>query len=311
MTAAVAERAEGWQDDDPGPEPVAPGEELAPGYLAVELLRRGSAFDVYDAWSVALHCRCVVKLVRPDHPESAALRRRLLAEGRLMLRLNHPHLQRAYEVRSDPALVVSQTVGGATLRSLLDDGRRRLGAGDLALLGSQLASALSYLHGLGRLHLDVKPGNVLVDAGITKLIDFSLAHRLVDGRCRVRPRTGTFGYASPEQARGGVVGPAADVWGLGATLFRAATGLRVVAADDDAAGPDGLRLGGSAAAGATSAAATTAPPTVRSLRRGLVRDVGEVVDACLALDPADRPPLGAVLARFDELSGDGPPRPRG
>ncbi len=297
MTAVLAEdvldEAPAPDDEEEldGPPPVPRGDVVVPGYRAVELLRRGSAFDVYDAWSEDRHCRCVLKLVRPDRADDEGLRRHLLGEGRLMLRLNHPHLQRAYEVRTDPPVVVSQTIGGATLRWLLDDGRRRLGAADLAALGSQLASALRYLHGLGYLHLDVKPGNILVESGAARLIDFSLARR----PGRVGPRTGTLGYCAPEQAGGGRVGPASDVWGMGATLYKAAAGRRPYAETYD---DDGVL-----------AQLTGVPDPLRRVRRGLPRPLTDLVDACLALAPADRPSVEEVLARFDALSGDGPPAP--
>ena len=65
---------------------------LAPGYRVVEHISRGCPLDVYDAWSEARRTRCVAKRLRPDCANDASARRRLLAEGRLLRRLSHPHL---------------------------------------------------------------------------------------------------------------------------------------------------------------------------------------------------------------------------
>src|SRR5690242_5153694 len=92
-----------------------------PGYHVVEHLRRGSLMDVYDCWSVERRCRCVVKVLRPDRSQDQHASRRLVREGRLLQRLVHPHLVRAYEIvrQPRPALVL-ETLTGATLGYLLE-----------------------------------------------------------------------------------------------------------------------------------------------------------------------------------------------
>jgi serine/threonine protein kinase len=113
--------------------------------------------------------------------------------------------------------VVLETLGGSTLAALLEHGP--LDEDDALLMGAQLASAVRYLHRHGWLHLDLKPSNLIADGGRLKVIDLSIAQR----PGRIRPRTGSPGFMAPEQARGDRVGPAADVWGIGAVL-RAAGG---------------------------------------------------------------------------------------
>ncbi|MEV0304874.1 ABC transporter transmembrane domain-containing protein [Streptomyces prasinus] len=90
----------------------------------------------------------------------------------------------------------------------------------LALLGVQLCSALHYLHGQGLLRLDLKPSNVVVDRGHAKVLDLSIARPPGPAPAGV----GTFRYLAPEQARGGPLSAAADVWGIGITLYEAAVG---------------------------------------------------------------------------------------
>lgn len=283
-----------------GPPPLVPGAEIVPGYTVVEHLRRGRDVDTYDAWSVLRHCRCVVKAIRPDLLEdqhSVALLRR---EGRLLLSLAHPHLVRAYElVRGDaqrPTALVLEVLSGATLGYLLDE-FGKLPTSDLGHVGRHLCSALHYLHGSGYVHLDVKPSNVIADEGRAKLIDLGLARK--PGRCPAG--LGTRLYMSPEQAAGEDVGPAADVWGVGLLLYEAATGHHPFLpenADEDAEDeptdsaerPEPLQLSRRA-------------PRVRARRR-LPRPVAEVVDACLEMDPRQRPSLDELDAAVALLVPD-------
>ena len=98
----------------------------------------------------------------------------MIPEGELLATLAHPHLVRGYELVSAPRLaVVMETLTGATLAALIED--PRLGVVDTALLGRQLVSVLGYLHRRGWVHLDVKPANVVVQAGRAVLIDLGLA----------------------------------------------------------------------------------------------------------------------------------------
>ena len=127
-------------------------------------------------------------------------------------------------------MVILETDVGMTLEDIIDERVRRLPVGDLCHLGRQLTSAVHYLHDHGYLHLDIRPGNVMAHGGTAKLIDLSIARP----PGLVRRGTGTQEYLSPEQARGEVVSAASDVWGLGVTLYEAATGLAPFSPLDEA-----------------------------------------------------------------------------
>jgi serine/threonine protein kinase len=209
------------------PPVLEPGSALAPGYEVIEHMSRGNSLDVYDAWSGERECRCVAKLLRPDRAADTRPRRRLLREARLLQELSHPHIVRAYElVRSPQPVLILETLEGETVEHLAGRLRRRLPLGELAHLGLHMCSAMHYLHGRGYLHLDLKPSNVVAQAGLGKVIDLSLARRPGRGSAGV----GTAQYMAPEQARGGAVGAATDVWGIGAVLYEAATGCQPFAA---------------------------------------------------------------------------------
>jgi eukaryotic-like serine/threonine-protein kinase len=262
---------------------------LAPGLVVIEHLSRTRRLDTFEVWSEERACSCVAKTLRPDRREDARAVEALLAEGRLLTELAHPHIVRGYELRTDPhPIVVMETLDGETLAHLVDRHPDGLDAEDVAWLGLHLASALRYLHGHGVLHLDVKPSNVVAEAGRAKLIDLSLARP----PGRYRAGLGTWCNLSPEQARGEAVGPAADVWGLGTVLYEAATGEPAFDEDDgswtDDTGPSGTWDTGDQAAAGYPQLERAAEPAHGPL--------AGAIDACLAPEPSDRPSLDELAA---------------
>jgi serine/threonine protein kinase len=247
-------------------------------------LRQGSDFETYDAWSEARYSRCVLKTIRADR-RNADNRERLRREGRLLTTLDHPHLVRGYELMTRPRLAVAmETLTGVTLSRLFRD--RRLPPRDVAHLGGQLSSALRFLHDHAVLHLDVKPGNITVDAGRARLFDLSLAQ----APGRVAAGLGTADYLAPEQGAGGQVGEAADVWGLGLTLYVAATGANPFHVDAPAEYPQ----------------LTMRAPQAGTVRR-MPRKLALLLDACLEPEPSARPTMAEIAEVCAELCGYGPP----
>jgi eukaryotic-like serine/threonine-protein kinase len=258
------------------------GSRVLPGYRVLGRLHRSNVYDVFDVWSEERWARCVVKTLRPDRLDDRRARAALLREGRLLRDMAHPHLVRAWEVHAAPRpLVVLETLTGQTLSHMIDTSPRPLRAAEAAFLGLHLVAALRYLHGRGLLHLDLKPSNIVAEAGRAVVIDLSVARR----PGRMPPGRGTWCYMAPEQARGGEIGPAADVWGLGVVLFEAVTG--------EAAFTDTL----------TDRPQLAAPaPRVRDVRRVPAALAG-VVDACLRPDPGDRPGLADVREALEVIAG--------
>jgi serine/threonine protein kinase len=266
--------------------PLEAGAAIAPGYEVIAHLHRSNNFDVYDAWSAERASRCIAKTPIPDLLEDRKLMRGLFREGRLLKKLTHPHIVRTYETIREPRpTLILETLTGATLAYLIDTGPRRLPLKDIAYLGLHLCSAVHYLHRHGILHLDLKPSNIVSECQRAKILDLSIARP----PGRVKEGAGTRNYMAPEQTRGEYVGPAADVWGIGAVLFEATTGeLPFGAPEDDEDRYEQLER--------------RAEP-VRSYRR-VPAAFNDLVRSCLEPEPVRRPTVGELVDTLNKLIQD-------
>lgn len=202
------------------------GFEIAPGRSVLRALGGGSRYEALLVWDAHLHAIVVAKVLRPDQAESDRALRDLRREAEAVERLAHPVIVRGFGAVLEgpyPHLLLEH-LEGPTLRRLI----KRSGPlpiQQLLPLALQIASALHYMSADGMVHLDVKPDNIVMGVP-PRLIDLSIA-RTIDGCARLRGPLGTDAYMAPEQCAAGhrgLLGPPADVFGLGATLFHAVSG---------------------------------------------------------------------------------------
>ena len=250
-------------------------------YLLEERIAVGGMARVYRARLRGLggfEKTLVVKQILPELASDPRFVRMFVEEAKAAVRLSHPHIVPVYELGEVDGVyfLAMEYVEGASVQQLLQDGP--LPPPAVAHLGVQLADALDYAHGLGLVHRDVTPRNVLVErTGHARLLDFGVAAPL-DARVEV---FGTPGFMAPEQARGEPVGPAADVFGLGALLYAALAGT-----------PPFPELLG-------AASATEAEPrrAAEPLPDHLPAAVRQAVERALRLDPDERFARAADLGR--------------
>jgi hypothetical protein len=154
---------------------------------------------------------------------------RSLREARNAGRLNHPGVVSVYDViaptaEDDGVYIVMEYVEAPTLGDILEQ-QGPLPAARVAAMGVGILDALMAAHAMGIVHRDIKPSNVLVrDGDRVKLSDFGIALAAEDSRLTRSGVMGTHAYMAPESFDAGQVGPAADLWALGATLFHAVAG---------------------------------------------------------------------------------------
>jgi hypothetical protein len=193
-------------------------------YVVGTLLGSGGMAEVYRAYDRSTTSSVAIKIFAgPGLPDDEL---RLQREATMLTSLECPGIIPVYAsgtLSRRPYFVMREITGG-TLRQRM---REPLPPRFVARFGGQIAFVLDHVHGLGVVHRDIKPSNILLDDTEKQayLADFGLA--LVAEVTRVTTSgvlVGTAGYLSPEQVRGGDVGPAADVYALGLVLLECLTG---------------------------------------------------------------------------------------
>lgn len=270
-----------------------------PDFQLQRVLGEGGMGIVYLAQQISLPRQVALKMIRSSLGGGVAALARFREEANAIARLNDPHIVQIHatgEHKGEPYFVLEYVAGG-TLGDHLNQQVQpaRLSAERVRIL----ARTVHKVHQAGILHLDLKPGNVLVaEDGALKITDFGLSRFFAD-----QPATqpsevaGTPSYMAPEQARRGCteLGPCTDVWALGAILYEMLTGRPPFE---------------SGTASKTLELVLHADPVpVRSVNRSVPRDLEAIVHTCLQKDPAHRYSSAQVLAERLQMFLDGKPIP--
>ena len=273
---------------------LAYGEEIVPGLRARSSLGGGELCEVYLAWDERLQCVVICKLLRPDRVGDDGALLDLEREAAIIARLAHPAIVRGFGavLEGHRPHAVYEYCPGPNLRQRM----RRPGPVSfekIVTLAVQLCGALHYLAGAGVVHLDIKPSNVITGA-TARLIDFSVS-RTVQRAHRIKRQIGTSNYMAPEQCAPGVrgeIGCAADIWGLGVTLFEAINGRLPFPKGSGNTG-DSLEARYPQLIGEPRVFASTAPVALV-----------DTVSWCLAKNPAARPTASQVISALGSLRAD-------
>jgi serine/threonine-protein kinase len=210
-------------------EPADPrlGTEIA-GYRIEERIGRGGMGVVYRAQHMNLQRRAAIKIIAPEFADTKGFRSRFIREARIAAALQHPNIVTVYDAgqAGQTLYIAMQFIRGSDLSAILnEEGRLRpYRAIDVC---RQVASALDAAHGMGLIHRDVKPGNVLIEGRRAYLTDFGLTKRTGgsnSGQTQAGELVGTIHYVAPEQIEGGNVDQRTDVYSLACLLFHCLTG---------------------------------------------------------------------------------------
>ena len=279
---------------------LGPGSRVA-GYLLERLVGAGGTAAVFRARDERLGRVVALKLLAADLTRDEGFRRRFLREARAVAAVDHPHIIPVYEAgEADGVLFIAMRfVAGGDLRVVV--GREGgLPPWRAAALFSPLASALDAAHALGLVHRDVKPANMLVDAGPGRpehvyLSDFGLARGMLSssGLTRAGQFLGTPDYAAPEQISGRAVDGRADQYGLACVAYTLLTGSVPFERDQPMA--------------VLYAHLFEPPPRVTEVRPDLPGAVDQVLARSLAKAPEERyGSCGAFADALRQALGVGP-----
>lgn len=300
-----------------------PGEQrqipCPPNYQIIQELAEGGMGRVYHARDTRLARDVALKVIRPEKL-STDLLARFATEGRAVARLNHPHIVQIYEVGEMPGdeggsripFLALEYVSGGTLEERA--GRKPMPPAEAARMVALLAGAMAHAHARSVVHRDLKPANVLIgppaqeaalnaELGQPKITDFGLARAQEDIRAHCTTPgavMGTPAYMAPEQAEGRLAGPPADVYALGAILYRLLTG-RVVFESNSWV--DTLHH-----------VCHTPPRPVREVVKGVPPALEAVCLRCLHKQPSERPTAAELVKLLEQPRADNrdllPPKPR-
>jgi predicted Ser/Thr protein kinase len=252
---------------------------LAGEYSLQRELGRGGMGVVYLARDVQLDRDVAIKVLQPHLARDAEAHDRFLREARMAAGLSHPNIVPIHRVGEEGGFVffVMSYVEGETLGDRLR-ARGPLPPADASRLLREVSWALAYAHARGIVHRDVKPDNILLEAGTGRALvtDFGIARAGDDTAHATGPGKvmGTAHFMSPEQAANGPVDGRSDIYALGVVGYLAVSGR--------------LPFESSNLPALLLKQATEAPPSVMRAAPGLPPALGAAIDRCLARDPAAR-----------------------
>jgi serine/threonine-protein kinase len=278
--------------------PHAAGLPLVPGYVVEEELGRGGMGVVYKARHLRLNRPVALKMLLAGvyaGPQDLA---RFLREAEAEAGLQHPHIVQVHDVGEHdgrPYFTMELIEGGSLADRLRGTPQPARQAAELL---ATLAEAVQVAHQGGIVHRDLKPGNILLTTnGTPKISDFGLARRLQGeaGLTQSGVPVGTPSYMAPEQARGQthVIGPAVDIYALGAILYELLTGRPPFRAES--------------AAETVLQVISQEPAPPSRLNARVPRDLETICLKCLRKEPEKRYASAGALA--DDLRRFGEGRP--
>lgn len=246
----------------------------------------GGMGEVWQATDLVIGRTVAIKILKDEYLGDPGFLERFRAEARHAALVNHEGIANVFDYGEEDgsAFLVMELVPGEALSTILE--RERVLPTDKVLdIVAQTASALHAAHQAGLVHRDIKPGNLLITPeGRVKITDFGIA-RIADQvpLTATGQVMGTVQYLSPEQASGASASPSTDVYSLGIVAYEALAGRRPFTGESQVA--------------IAMAQINEAPP---ELPVTVAETVRNLVYACIAKKPADRPQSAAHLARGAE-----------
>ncbi|MDQ1584122.1 MAG: eukaryotic-like serine/threonine-protein kinase [Microbacteriaceae bacterium] len=243
----------------------------------------GGMGEVWQATDLVIGRTVAIKILKDEYLGDPGFLERFRAEARHAALVNHEGIANVFDYGEEEgsAFLVMELVPGEALSTILE--REHVLSTDRVLdIVAQTAAALHAAHAAGLVHRDIKPGNLLITPdGRVKITDFGIA-RIADQvpLTATGQVMGTVQYLSPEQASGRPASPTTDIYSLGIVAYESLAGRRPFTGESQVA--------------IAMAQINEAPP---ELPVTVSEPVRNLVFACIAKDPAERPPSAAHLSR--------------
>jgi len=317
--------------------PLSPGEAFGARYHIIRELGVGGMGAVYQAWDDELGVAVALKLIRPGSDPAAArdLELRFKRELLLARQVTHKNVVRIHDLGEVNGIkyITMTYVEGSDLSQALDASDKLPVERTLAI-ARQIASGLQAAHEVGIVHRDLKPANIMLEGDTALIMDFGIARSVITPAAAVgaaaanaitlpivqtamatasgpRPFSnpansaltvvggivGTIQYMAPEQARAAAVDHRADIYAFGLIVYDMLLGHR-------------RQMGYDSAVNELLARAKEPPPAARTIDPSIPAAVEEILQRCLAVDPADRFQTTAELVQaLERLDEHGEPIP--
>ena len=268
---------------------VQPPRLLGDRYEVIEVIGTGASAVTWRGYDRRLERPVAIKILRRGgHQDDPAWLQRFEREARLAASVTDPHVVQVYDVGQEDGwpYLVMQYIEGQDLKELISE-RGPLPIDRAESIALQILGGLESIHQTGILHRDIKPQNVLLDRqGRVRVTDFGIAQGALDSNLTSDGMTmGTASYMAPEQARGGMLSEATDVYAVGVVLYEMLVGqvpferptpmaTMLAQIEDD-----------------------PVPPSTRAPRQGIPPRLDGVVLQAMAKDPQERFRTATAMAR--------------
>ena len=263
-------------------------------YRIVKLIGSGGMANVYLGIDMNTGVNVAIKILKPEFSSDDEFIRRFDAEAKSVASLNHANIVKVYGVGHEGNFryIVQEYIEGITVKDLINQ-NGHLDWKNAVPIVIQIGLALDYAHQNGIVHRDIKPQNILISRDrVAKITDFGIARAASSTTITMTGvQMGSVHYFSPEQARGGNVGPQSDIYSLGVSLFEMVTGR--------------LPFDGDSNVAIAVKHLQETPPVPSSLMQGIPKGLDSIIAKCMQKSPERRyQTMRQLVTELDSLLVD-------
>ena len=263
-------------------------------YRIVKLIGSGGMANVYLGIDMNTGVNVAIKILKPEFSSDEEFIRRFDAEAKSVASLNHANIVKVFGVGHEGNFryIVQEYIEGITVKDLINQ-NGHLDWRNAVPIVIQIGLALDYAHQNGIVHRDIKPQNILISRDrVAKITDFGIARAASSTTITMTGvQMGSVHYFSPEQARGGNVGPQSDIYSMGVTLFEMVTGR--------------LPFDGDSNVAIAVKHLQETPPVPSSLMQGLPKGLDSIITKCMQKSPERRyQTMRQLVSELDSLLVD-------